>query len=114
MTRPPSSRPVAPDLPSADHRLQPLPSMIPLATLTAWLVSVAAAVLVTGDCGEQPELAPGTFAIPGKLAGKLPGGCCQMPWLAVIGTRLPALQLPKPRLCSAETPGEVVLSSRAG
>jgi hypothetical protein len=46
-----------------------------------------------------------------KFFGKWPGGSCQMPWLAVIGTSRPAVQPPKPRLCSSETPGEVALSS---
>src|SRR5580658_130716 len=121
MTRPPSSRPLAPDWPRADHRLQPCPATVPWATSVALLVSVAAGPpeLAASVRGEQSELAFGTLAIPTppgrpKPAGNWPGGSCQIPWLAVIGTSWPAVQGPKPRLCSADTPGEVELSSSDG
>src|ERR1700677_4562348 len=112
MTRPPSSRPFAPFWPFADHKLQFWPAIVPLATSVAWAVRVAAGVpdaaaLVTGKQSEFGAL----FGLlrpvrPGKLAGNCPGDSCQMPWLALIGTRSPLVQRPKPRLCSADTSPE--------
>lgn len=49
-----------------------------------------------------------------KFCVNWPGGSCQMPWLSLIGTSLPAVQVPKPRLRSSETPGEVAFSSSEG
>src|SRR5580658_718523 len=128
MTRPPSSRPLAPDWPCADHRLQLCPAAVPWATSVAWLVSVVADPpdVAAFVCGEQfesgagkpggpPEPPPAPPPVsPPKPDGNCPGGSCQIPWLAVIGTSLPAVQDPKPRLCSADTPGEVELSSSDG
>src|ERR1700677_4667954 len=117
-TRPPSSSPFAPDWPRADHRLQACPATVPCATSVALLVSVDAGPpdVAASVCGEQSEFASGTVEPPPppgppKPDGNWPGGSCQMPWLAVIGTSWPAVQCPKPRLCSAETPGEVAFSS---
>jgi hypothetical protein len=46
-----------------------------------------------------------------KLLPNEPGGSCHMPRLSVIGTSSFRMQGPKPRLCPAETPYGVVLSS---
>src|SRR5579862_3332417 len=102
MTRPPSSMPRAPVWPFFDHSVQASPPVVPEATSVAVLVSVAAgppdaAALVAGA---QVELAGGTLAVPaprplpgpvGKLETNWPGGSCQMPWLAVMGTRRPGV-----------------------
>src|ERR1700689_4305844 len=73
-TRPPSSRPVAPVWPFADHRLQASPFTVPLATCVAELSivvgeppEVAASVV-----GEQVELAVGTLAMAGEAALEFP------------------------------------------
>jgi hypothetical protein len=65
MIRPPSSSPVAPDWPCADHRLHAFPAIVPLATSVALPVSAAAGPPdVAGFVGgEQSEIASGTLTI---------------------------------------------------
>src|SRR6202453_1125568 len=101
MTRPPSSRPVAPCLPAADHRLHALPSTVPLVTSVALLVSVAAGPLVAGDCGAQSEVSSGTTtAVVCAAAG------WGLPLVRMPGTTEPTIRTavvaPTARRCRSE------------
>ncbi len=64
-----------------------------------------------GDGSSSPGHAGERRMASQKLLWNCPGGNCQMPWLSVMGTSSFATQVPKPKLCSAETPGDVVFSS---
>ena len=70
MSRPPSSSPLAPDWPRADHRLQPYPATVPCATSVALAVSAGEGPPdVAGFvCGEQSEFATGTTAASVRAA----------------------------------------------